>query len=77
LIAALLAMCSLMLLSWAYARAEAQTLVTVEYTAFIWAAMIGWWLFREPVTIATIMGTALIVAGCIIATRKQVETVAV
>jgi S-adenosylmethionine uptake transporter len=32
-----LAICSLLLLSWAYARAEAQVLLTVEYTAFIWA----------------------------------------
>jgi S-adenosylmethionine uptake transporter len=76
LISALLSICSLMLLSWAYARAEAQTLVTVEYTAFIWAAIIGWLFFREPVTLPTIIGTALIVAGCVIATRRKAETAA-
>jgi S-adenosylmethionine uptake transporter len=71
LISASLAMCSLLLLSWAYARAEAQVLVTVEYTAFIWAALFGWLFFREAVTAATLVGTGLIVAGCIIATRQR------
>jgi S-adenosylmethionine uptake transporter len=36
--AALLAIISLLLLSWAYARAEAQILIPVEYTGFVWAA---------------------------------------
>ncbi len=70
-ISAVLSTCALLLLSWAYARAEAQTLVTVEYTAFIWAAIFGWVYFREPVTLPTLIGTALIVAGCIIATRQK------
>lgn len=35
--AALLAFASLMLLAWAYARAEAQHLAPVEYTGFVWA----------------------------------------
>ncbi|NML06991.1 DMT family transporter [Sphingomonas sp. G-3-2-10] len=69
--AALLATASLLLLSWAYARAEAQILVTVEYTAFIWAAIMGWIWFDEPLTLATIAGTLLIVAGCLMAVRKQ------
>ncbi len=69
-ISAVLAMISLLLLSWAYARAEAQILVTVEYTAFLWAALFGWLFFRETVTWATVAGTTLIITGCIIATRK-------
>ncbi|AQR74021.1 DMT family transporter [Sphingomonas sp. LM7] len=69
--AALLAICSLLLLSWAYARAEAQVLVTVEYTAFIWASLMGWWMFGEKLTLATIAGTVLIVAGCLLAVRRQ------
>jgi S-adenosylmethionine uptake transporter len=68
---ALLAMIALMLLSWAYARAEAQILVSVEYTAFIWAMLVGWLLFGEPVTWPTMLGAALIVAGCLYATRGQ------
>jgi S-adenosylmethionine uptake transporter len=70
---AVLAMISLMLLSWAYARAEAQILVAVEYTAFIWAAIFGWLFFQEAVTWATLTGTALIVTGCIIAARQRPE----
>lgn len=69
--AALLAIVSLLLLSWAYARAEAQVLLPVEYTAFIWASLMGWWMFGEKVTPATIAGTVLIVAGCVLAARKQ------
>lgn len=70
-ISAALMMAALLLLSWAYARAEAQALVTVEYTAFIWAAFFGWLFFREAVTPSTLAGTALIVAGCIIVARQK------
>ena len=68
---AVLAAISLMLLSWGYARAEAQALVPLEYTAFVWAALAGYFWFDEAVTAATIAGTALIVLGCWIATHKS------
>lgn len=68
---AALAAVSLMLLSWAYGRAEAQVLLPVEYTAFIWAALLGWWMFDEAVTLATVAGVALIVLGCWIAARSE------
>jgi len=67
---AVLAAVSLMLLSWAYARAEAQVLLPIEYTAFIWAALLGWLVFAEPVTVETMAGVVLIVIGCWIASRK-------
>jgi len=70
-LASALAFVSLMLLSWAYARAEAQQLLPVEYTAFIWAALLGWWIFGEAVSPLTVVGTLMIVAGCIIAARKR------
>jgi S-adenosylmethionine uptake transporter len=66
---ALLAVTSLLLMSWAYRRAEAQHLVSVEYTAFIWAALMGWLFFAEALTLFTVAGTALIVAGCALAAR--------
>ncbi len=69
--AAALAMMSLMLLGWAYARAEAQVLVPLEYTAFIWAALVGWLAFAEPVTLRTLAGVTLIVAGCLFASRRD------
>ena len=68
---ALLAVTAVMFLSWAYARAEAQALVPLEYTAFLWAALIGWLYFGEQVTLSTIAGTALIVVGCLIAIRRR------
>jgi S-adenosylmethionine uptake transporter len=62
------------LFTWAYARAEAQVLVPLEYTAFLWAALFGWLLFDESVGPATLLGAALIVASCwIAAPRKRPE----
>ena len=68
---AALAVISLLLLSWAYARAEAQILIPVEYTAFVWAAFFGWLFFAEPVTLPVLLGTALIVGGSLIAARTK------
>ncbi|WP_397598118.1 DMT family transporter [Sphingorhabdus sp.] len=68
---AVLAVISLLLLSWAYARAEAQILIPVEYTAFVWAAFFGWLFFAEPVTWPVLLGTALIVGGSLIAARAK------
>ena len=61
------AVVSLLLTSWAYARAEAQVLLPMEYTIFIWAAMAGWLFFDETLTVTTLAGTVLIVSGCLIA----------
>jgi S-adenosylmethionine uptake transporter len=74
--AATLAIISLLLLSWAYARAEAQVLIPVEYTAFVWAALFGWLFFSEPVTLPVLAGTALIVSGSLIAARAKPASVA-
>lgn len=68
--AAVLAVTSLLLLSWAYARAEAQILATTEYTGFLWAMLFGWMFFDEAVTLPTIAGALLIVAACLIVARK-------
>ena len=73
LLAAGLATASLLLLTWAYARAEASYLATTEYTSFLWAALFGWIFFREPVSLYTLAGAALIVAGCILAARRPEE----
>ncbi len=70
-LAAAFAFVSLLLLSWAYARAEAQVLIPVEYTAFVWAALLGWWVFDEALTPPVLIGTALIVAGSLIAARVR------
>jgi S-adenosylmethionine uptake transporter len=70
-LAAGLAFTSLAALSWAYARAEAQRLIPVEYSAFVWAAIVGWLAFGEPLALTTVAGAALIVAACLIAARVR------
>ena len=64
--AAVFASAAALTLSWAYRRAEAKVLVVVEYTAFIWAAVLGLLVFHEPVTLATFAGAVLIVMGCLV-----------
>jgi S-adenosylmethionine uptake transporter len=74
--AALFGFGALMLLSWAYARAEAQHLAPVEYTAFIWAVLLGLIFFLEPVRPTTLIGAAMIVLACFIAARRRPAPVA-
>jgi S-adenosylmethionine uptake transporter len=69
--AALLAFGSLLLLSWAYARAEAQHLAPTEYTGFLWASLFGFLFFAEPLRPLTVLGAAMIVVACIIAARHR------
>jgi S-adenosylmethionine uptake transporter len=73
---AALATISLMLISWGYARENASVLLPLEYSAFIWAALLGWLMFAEALTVPMVAGAALIVAGCLIATRKHTEQTA-
>lgn len=68
---AVLAISASLLMSWGYARAEAQVLVPLEYTAFVWAALVGWIGFGEPLGPWTVAGAVLIVAACIYATRTS------
>jgi S-adenosylmethionine uptake transporter len=69
ILSALLALFSLLVLSWAYARAEAQSLLVVEYTGFGWGALFGWLVFGEAIRPAVLAGTMLIILGCYIAVR--------
>ena len=68
-IAAALGSVSGFALAWAYRRAETQVLALVEYTAFIWAAILGYVVFAEQVSLFTVAGAALIIAGCLFALR--------
>lgn len=68
--AACLGTVSGLLVAWAYRRAEAQMLAMVEYTAFVWAAILGFLVFGERVGGFTMIGAGLIVAGCIVAVRR-------
>lgn len=69
-LSALLTITSLALLSWAYGRAEAQALVPIEYSAFLWGALLGAIFYDERLTVATLLGTSLIVAGCLMAAHR-------
>jgi S-adenosylmethionine uptake transporter len=73
LLAAILATTSLLLLSWAYARAQASYLATTEYSSFLWAALFGWIFFDETVSPFTVAGAAMIIGGCLLAARTPEE----
>jgi drug/metabolite transporter (DMT)-like permease len=60
-----------MSIAWAYARAETQALVPMEYTGFLWASLFGWLFFRETVAVPTLIGAGLIVTGCYLAARNH------
>lgn len=66
-----LSLSGILLMSWAYARAEAQRLIPMEYTAFVWAILLGWFLFDEAVGWTTLAGAGLIIVACLIAARAD------
>lgn len=70
-VASLLSTAGGFLFAWAYARGEAGYLSTTEYSGFLWAAALGWLIFREPVSGYTLAGAVLIVGGCIFAARVK------
>ena len=71
LLAAGLGFSSQLLLAWAYARAGAAYLSTTEYSAFLWAMLLGWLRFSEHVAPFTLAGAVLILAGCLVAARTD------
>lgn len=71
LLATALNLAGLVMLTWAYARAEAQYLVPIEYTSFVWAILLGWFIFDEEVGWSTVAGAGLIVAGCLVVALKK------
>ena len=68
---AALVVCSQMILAKAYARAPASRLIPIEYSAFAWAALFGWLVFDERVTLAVVAGVILIIAACFVAAREK------
>ena len=68
--AAVLTVIGAMGLAWAYARAEAQVLVPLEYSGFLWASLFGWLFFGEKVSAGTVAGVAMIVIGTYIAVTR-------
>jgi drug/metabolite transporter (DMT)-like permease len=58
------------LMATAFAKAEAARLAPLEYTALIWATLIGFAAFDEIPTLATLAGGALIVGAALITSRR-------
>jgi len=71
-VAATLSTSGTLLFAWAYARGEASYLSATEYSGFLWASALGWLVFREPVSLHTLAGAALIVLGCFVAARRMI-----
>lgn len=75
--AAVLAVVSLALLGWAYAHAPASVLAPSEYTAFVWAAILGFLVFGERVSGWTLAGAVPIIGACLwAATGRQATPIA-
>ena len=71
LLATGLSIAGMLLLAWAYARAGAAYLSSTEYSGFVYAMVLGWWLFGERVSPYTLAGAVLIIAGCLVAARTR------
>jgi S-adenosylmethionine uptake transporter len=72
LVASLLSTAGTLLFAWAYARGPASYLAATEYSAFLWASLMGWLMFHERVSLFTLAGAILIVGGCLIAARGRI-----
>jgi drug/metabolite transporter (DMT)-like permease len=59
-----------LLLTSAFARAPASRLAPVEYTALVWASILGFTFFGERPSLETYAGALLIIAGALILTRR-------
>lgn len=54
----------------AFARAEASRLAPLEYTALIWASLLGYLIFGEVPLVTTYAGALLIVVGAVAVSRR-------
>ena len=72
IVASLLSTAGTLLFAWGYARGPASYLAATEYSGFLWASLMGWLVFSEHVSLYTLSGAILIVAGCVVAARGKV-----
>ena len=71
-VASILSTIGTLLYGWGYARGPASYLAVTEYSGFLWAAICGWLVFQERVSLYTLAGAVLIVGGCLLAARGKV-----
>ena len=76
LLATGLVVASQLCLAWAYARAPAARLIPLEYSAFVWAALLGWLVFGERLSLLVVAGAGVIVLACLLAARGRIRPVA-
>jgi S-adenosylmethionine uptake transporter len=69
-LAGLLAVSGHLVLTSAFARAPASRLAPIEYTALVWASILGYLMFGEVPLITTYAGALLIVAGAVAVSRR-------
>lgn len=62
------------LMTSAYARAPAQKIAPMEYTALIWSALLGWIFYEEVPTVWVWIGAAIIIAACVLVSREPKST---
>jgi len=60
----------LLAVTWAFTHLEASRVAPLEYTGFVWAALLGYVLFGEVPTPVTALSTLLIVGGCLLLLRR-------
>ncbi|WP_150286123.1 DMT family transporter [Rhabdaerophilum calidifontis] len=70
---ALMGVAGHLLMGMAFRRAEASRLAVTEYSALLYATAFGFLIFDETPGLATLLGTALIVAGTLITIRGRRE----
>lgn len=70
-VASLLSTIGTLLYGWGYARGPASYLAVTEYSGFLWASACGWLVFQEQVSLYTLAGAVMIVAGCLVAARGK------
>jgi drug/metabolite transporter (DMT)-like permease len=60
----------LLCLTYAFTRLEASRVAPLEYSSFVWAALLGYLLFGEVPTLTTAASAALIIGGCLMLLRR-------
>jgi len=60
----------LLCLTYAFTRLEASRVAPLEYSGFVWAALLGYLVFGEVPTLTTAASAALIIGGCLLLLRR-------
>lgn len=61
--------------AFAYGAGDATFVSPFDYTRLLWAALVGWFVFAEPLGVMTLAGAAVIIgANAYIAQRQRAET---